>query len=126
MNTVATSAPPATDDPPAPALHVRIVTFGLDGITVAEYEEHCARIADAFLRWPGLLTKVWLSDPGSNRFGGIYVFESEAAADRSRTTDVFVGMTNNSAFTDLAVVEYSTLGDPTRVTASALHQAAAR
>lgn len=121
MNTKVTPAPPANPEGPATALHVRIVTFSLDGIAVEDYEEHCARIADAFLQWPGLLTKVWLSDAESNRFGGVYVFESKAAADASRTTETFVGMSNNPGFADLCVTEYSTLGTPTRITAPGLH-----
>jgi inactivated superfamily I helicase len=102
---------------------VRVVTFSLHGITVEQYEEHCERIAGAFMEWPGLLTKIWLSDPASNRYGGIYVFESKAAADASRATEIFAGMTNNPAFTDLSITEYSTLGAPTRITARPLHDA---
>lgn len=120
-----TLAPRATNGAPVTALHVRIVTFSLDGITVDDYQEHCQTIAGAFLQWPGLLTKVWLSDPASNRFGGIYVFESKAAADTSRATEIFAGMTNNPRFADLSITEYSTLETPTRITARPLHTAAA-
>ena len=52
------------------------------------------------------------------------MFESKAAADASRTTEVFAGMTNNPAFADLSVVEYSTLETPTRITTAGLDSAA--
>jgi quinol monooxygenase YgiN len=119
MNPMTPTSPAAAGASGA-VLHVRIVTFSLDGITVEHYEDHCTRIAEAFLGWPGLLAKVWLSDPQSNRFGGVYVFESEAAADASRATEIFTAMTNNPAFADLSVVEFATLDVPTRITAAAL------
>lgn len=121
MNSPSASTHRHTTGPTDTALHVRVVTFGLDGITVDGYEEHCRRIAGAFLHWPGLLAKIWLNDPDSNRFGGIYVFDSQAAADASRSTEIFAGMTNNPAFTDLTITEYSTLESPTRITARSLH-----
>lgn len=107
-------------------MYVRVVTFGLDGITPAQYEEHCEEIADAFLEWPGLIAKVWLRDSETGTFGGVYLFESKAAADRSRSTEIFVGMVSNPGFADVTVREYDTLGAATAVTARSIEPAAAR
>jgi hypothetical protein len=107
-------------------MYVRIVTFHLDGITPEQYEEHCEQIAGGFLEWPGLLAKVWLSDADTNTFGGVYLFESEDAADLSRSTDIFVGMADNPNFTDVSVREYGTVEAATAVTARWLDRAAAR
>ncbi len=101
-------------------MHVRIVTFHLNGITPELFEQHCEQIADGFNEWPGLVAKVWLSDRETNTYGGVYLFESRAAADRSRTTDTFAGMCQNPGFADLSVREYATLEGPTAITASAL------
>jgi hypothetical protein len=88
---------------------VRIVTFGLNGISTDEYEQSAANLAHAFAAWPGLRAKYWLADRNSGTFGGVYLFESQAAADRSRTTELFAGLTGNAAFTDLAIREFDTL-----------------
>jgi hypothetical protein len=37
---------------------------------------------DAFERVPGLLFKAWISDEATERWGAVYVWESQAAADQ--------------------------------------------
>jgi hypothetical protein len=101
-------------------MYVRIVTFHLDGITPEQYEEHCEQIAGAFLEWPGLVAKVWLRDADANTFGGVYVFDSKESADRSRSTDIFIGMGDNPNFADVTVREYGTIEAATAITARSL------
>lgn len=89
--------------------YVRVVRFGLDGITHDEYEQHCRAVAPVFAHWPGLLTKVWLADRRSGTYGGVYLFASQEDAARSRDTEVFAGMLANPHFTDVEIVEYETI-----------------
>jgi hypothetical protein len=37
---------------------------------------------DAYSNMPGLLFKAWISDPASERWGAVYVWESREAADQ--------------------------------------------
>jgi len=97
-------------------VHIRIVTFRLDGITADQYESEATALAGVFTQWPGLRAKFWLADRESGIFGGVYVFESRAAAEQSRSTALFVGMTGNPAFSDLVVREFDTLAEPTGIT----------
>ena len=108
-------------------MYVRIVTFTLDGPADAAdaYRRHAAEIAPAFLEWPGLIAKVWLADPAARTYGGVYLFTSRAAADRSRETGLFRGLATNPAFADLTVREFATLQAPTAVTAAAVEPAVA-
>lgn len=101
-------------------MYVRQVTFQLEGLDPEDYERHCEQIAPEFLTWPGLLTKVWLADAATNTYGGVYLFESKEAADRSRSSALFAGMAANPAFGDLKVVEFATLDAPTLITAGPL------
>jgi hypothetical protein len=99
-------------------MYARIVTFRLDGLTPAEYQEHVAAVAPAFAEWTGLLAKVWIADDEGGIYGGIYLFADRESADRTRDTDLFRGMAANPMFTDLSVREFSVLDEPTAITAS--------
>ena len=100
-------------------MYARIVTFRLDGLTPAGYEDHVAAVAPAFTSWPGLLAKVWIADDAALTYGGIYLFTDRAAADRSRDTDLYRSLTTNAAFADLSVREFDVLDEPTAITAAA-------
>ena len=64
---------------------VRFVLWSLaDSQTnVGELRHYLADEAvDAFSEVPGLLFKAWISDEGSERWGAIYVFESQEASEQ--------------------------------------------
>jgi hypothetical protein len=98
-------------------MHIRIVTFSLDGIDETEYREVAKALAPAFAAWTGLRSKSWLADPDTNTYGGVYVFESADDADASRETELWEQMWTSPAFTDVQVREFATLEEPTAVTA---------
>jgi hypothetical protein len=100
------------------AMRVRIVTFGLT-VPAEAYTAHAVDIAHRFTAWPGLLGKWWLGDAASGTFGGVYLFASREAADRSRQTDLFRAMLANRGFKDVTVREYDVLDAPTAITATA-------
>jgi hypothetical protein len=82
-------------------MYARIVTFCLDGLTAAEYQDHVAAVAPAFTTWPGLLAKVWSADDESGTYGGIYLFADRDSADCTRDTDLFRTMATNPVFADV-------------------------
>ena len=100
-------------------MYARIVTFRLDGVANAAYQDHVDAVAPAFTAWPGLLAKVWIADSAAGTQGGIYLFADRESADRSRDTDVFRSMAANPAFADLSVREFDVLDGPTAITAPA-------
>ena len=62
-------------------MHVQIINFPLADMTEEGYREACAQFAPAFAEPPGLLAKIWLADPATNTYGGVYLFrEREARA----------------------------------------------
>ena len=99
-------------------MHVRIITFRLDGLSAADYQDHAVTLAPAFTAWPGFLAKVWLADGETGTYGGIYLFADRVSADRSRDTELYRAMAANPAFADLSVREFDVLDEPTAITAS--------
>ena len=96
-------------------MYVRIVTFAV-GIGGDEYRALAEGVAAGFTAWPGLLGKVWLGDRERNRYGGVYLFASQADADRSRSTPLFAALGENPAFTELVVEEFDALPGATAIT----------
>jgi hypothetical protein len=109
-----------TSRTPEDIVHIRIVTFHLDGIDQVAYQQRALTIAPAFRDWRGLRSKLWLADPPSNTYGGVYVFDSTEDADASRSSELFTAMVAEPAFTDLDLVEFSVLAEPSAITAGAL------
>src|SRR5438034_2019689 len=64
------------------AMHAQVITFGLNGITEEQFHEACGADAPTFANLPGLLAKVWLRDPETNTYGGLYLWADQEAYDR--------------------------------------------
>jgi hypothetical protein len=58
--------------------------------------------------------QLWLHDPDTCTYGGVYLFADRAAADASRATDLFRKMEANPAFAERWVQEYGVIEDPDR------------
>ena len=60
-------------------MHAQVVTFGLNGITEEQFREACGAVALTFVNLPGLVAKVWLRDPETNTYGGLYLWDEQEA-----------------------------------------------
>jgi hypothetical protein len=60
-----------------------VMTFDLVDMTPEQYAQLSAELAPSFAGLPGLLTKIWLTGNDQGRRGGLYLFDDEAAAERS-------------------------------------------
>ena len=96
-------------------MHIRIVTFQLDGIDEHEYLGLATAVAPAFAAWPGLRSKTWLRNAETNTYGGVYVFDSAEASDASRRTDLYQQMSANPSFANIEVREFSVIEELTPV-----------
>jgi hypothetical protein len=97
-------------------VYVRIVSFELSGVDSAAYRADGEKIVPAFLEWPGLISKTWLGGGPDGRHGGIYLFTDKSAADASRNTEIFRGMTANPHFAKQHIEEYEVLDELTALT----------
>jgi hypothetical protein len=67
-------------------MRVRVVWWDLDGsqATIAELREYLrGESVDAFAQVRGLRLKLWLADEERNRWGAVYLWESEEASRRT-------------------------------------------
>jgi hypothetical protein len=81
-------------------MHVQVVTFGLNGITEEQFHGAAAADAPAFAAMPELLAKVWLRDPETNTYGGMYVWADREAYERYMKGEIFNGLKNDQHLKD--------------------------
>jgi hypothetical protein len=86
-------------------------------MSAEQYTDVAATVAPGFAAWPGLVAKYWLADPEQGTYGGVYLFEDEGAARRSRETPEFTSMADNPALVDVEVREFATIDQLDAVTA---------
>jgi len=98
-------------------MHILIVQFNLNGITQAEYQHACdTQFAPAFSAVPGLLSKVWLSDPATNTYGGVYTWSSREAMQQYFQSPLFQAVASHPNLANITSRDFSILEQPTRVT----------
>jgi putative monooxygenase ydhR len=71
------------------AMHAQVITFGLNGITEEQFREACGADTPTFANLPGLLAKIWLRDPETNTYGGLYLWDDQEAYERYIKGEVF-------------------------------------
>lgn len=97
-------------------MHVQIVTFGLNGISEDEYHTACGAETATFATMPGLLAKVWLRDPKTGTYGGIYLWRDREALEGYIHGEVLDGLRNDPALRDVTSVDFAVFTDLTKAT----------
>jgi hypothetical protein len=88
-------------------VHTVIITFDLVDMTHEGYEKVCAELAPAFAALPGLQAKIWLTDPESSHYGGVYLFTDAASADGFLGSALARSVATNPHFAGLEVRRFT-------------------
>ena len=70
-------------------MHAQVVTFGLNGISEEQFHEAVGPDTKLFANLSGLLAKIWLRDPETNTYGGLYIWADQEAYERYIKGEVF-------------------------------------
>lgn len=106
-------------------MHVQIVTFKVSGMTHDELLKACdEQFAPAFSNVPGLLYKLWLADPTTNTYGGVYAWRDEPAMENFLASELFEMVRSYPHFTDIESKDFGILDGPTRITGGRVPSAA--
>lgn len=97
-------------------MHIQIVNFNLRNTTPDAFEKFCVETAEQFAALPGLISKVYLADPASNTFGGIYTWQDKDACDSFKQTELFRTVASHPGLTNITSREFGVLETPTRMT----------
>lgn len=94
---------------------MQIVTFHLNGMTPAEYAHLCEdKLTAVFENMPGLVSKAWLSNPDTNTFGGVYLWQDQASLDAYEATPVFQSLSAMPFLSGVTSNEFGLLEEPSR------------
>ena len=97
-------------------VHIQIINFRLKGVSEEGYRRHCEAVAPALANLPGLVSTVWLANPETNTYGGVYVWRDRRAMEDYKRTDIYKGMLTNPNLDGVTVKDFAVLENPTRVT----------
>jgi len=91
-------------------MHIQVVNFKLQGLSHEQYMKACKeQFAPAFRDMPGLISKVWLSNPETNTYGGVYTWRDKAAADAYLASDLFRSIQNHPNLTEVTSTNFGVL-----------------
>jgi|SRR5215469_7100527 hypothetical protein len=97
-------------------MHIQIVNFNLRNTTPEEFEKFCVETAEQFAALPGLISKVYLADPSSNTFGGVYTWQDKDACNSYKESELFRAVATHPGLTNISSREFDVLETPTRMT----------
>jgi hypothetical protein len=97
-------------------MHVQVVTFGLKDISEEQFQEVAGGDAPAFVAMPGLLGKVWLRDPETNTYGGLYLWADQEAYEGYIEGEVFNAIKGNPHLQDVASRDFGVFEDLSSIT----------
>ena len=97
-------------------MHVQIVNFTLNGLDEEGYRAACADMAPAFATLPGLLAKVWLADPDSNTYGGVYLWRDRESMEGYLASELFATVAATPQFSNITSRDFRIYDDLTAVT----------
>lgn len=97
-------------------MHATVVNFHLKDWTESSYLQLARDVAPSFADVPGLICKVWLADRASGTYGGIYLWQSEAAFQEFTKSELFASVGAHPNLTGTSVTDFGVLDEPTAVT----------
>jgi Putative mono-oxygenase ydhR len=100
-------------------MHALFVTYALRGTTPAQHAELCEQLAPAVAAVPGLVSKTWLANGDTGRYGGFYVFASRPDCDHFIASELFDVLRSHGTMRDVEAHEFSIATGPTATTRGA-------
>ena len=97
-------------------MHIQIVNFNLKGVSEEDYKKLCDELSQAFADMPGLISKVWLANPATNTYGGVYTCRDRQAMEAFTQTELFKAVANHPNLENITSSDFGVLEGPTQVT----------
>ena len=98
-------------------MHAQIITYQLKGISQEDYIKQMVQPdAPVLAQVAGLHSKVWLSNPGENSYGGFYLWQSREHMAAFMASDLVKAVVSRPFVTSVHSVDYAVPEEPSRIT----------
>lgn len=97
-------------------MHALFVTYALRDATPDQHAELCEQLAPAVAAVPGLVSKTWLANGDTGRYGGFYLFDSRADFERFVASELFDTLWTLASIRDVSASDFSIVENPTALT----------
>jgi len=98
-------------------MHAQIITYQLKDISDADYQDRMVKPdAPLLAAVPGLHSKIWLSNPAANTFGGFYLWRDHAAMAAFMASDLVKAVVSRPYLMNVHSVDYAIPEEPSRIT----------
>lgn len=105
-------------------MHIQVINFNLKGVSQQEYSKLCNQLAPAFAGLPGLVSKVWLADPTTNTYGGVYIWRDRKAMEDFTKTKLFNDVASHPNLANITSKDFAVMEEPTGITHGLIQAAA--
>jgi hypothetical protein len=97
-------------------MHVQIINYQIQDLSEEDYLKLCNDIAPTFAAVPGLLAKVWLANPDTKTFGGVYLWRDREAMDQYAKTDLARSVATHPNLANVTSTDFAAIEEPTKIT----------
>ena len=97
-------------------MHALFVNFNVPGASMEDVVEMLEPLAPAFAEVPGLLAKIWLANGQDNRYGALYLWRDEAAAETFLASDLWKGVEAHPSLANFDIRPFAVVEDFTKMT----------
>jgi hypothetical protein len=101
-------------------MHIQIINFKLKDIDEEDYRKVCDELAPSFADVTGLMSKVWLANSSTNRFGGVYYWRDRKAMEEFAATQLFQSVATHPNLAEITSTDFEVIEGPTRTTRGAV------
>jgi hypothetical protein len=88
-------------------MQAQLITWELQEISQAEYLRQMVEPdAPVIAKWPGLISKVWVSDEAKNSYGGFYLWENKSAMENFMHSDFVKAVVSRPFVKNVSSVDF--------------------
>ena len=98
-------------------MHAQIITYQLKDISQEDYISRMVRPdAPVLAAVAGLHSKVWLSNPAANSYGGFYLWETKGHMEKFMASDLVKAVVSRPFLFNVQAVDYAVPAEASVIT----------